>query len=192
MSQLVKKTVLIQCTLIFFVCFPIFANAIDLNSFTDKDHRFSLKYSKEWTIYSADEVSVKTNGALSPSQNAVVFIVNPKNYDQNLNIKVIDGVKENSLDDEQIKNNVNRLDENYPKQIKGFTKISDRIISVDKCKALEYMFKAPRNNDIMVMKQITIVKNGKVFIITCTAKESDFKAVDSKYFGDIINSLKIL
>ena len=191
MNNSFSRLLCITWTLAVIMLYPIIAFSDELITYKNNSHNFVIKYPKIWKLYSPREVEKKTNVLLSPSKNTVAIIANPNNYDQNVNIQVIEGVQELTLTDTQIRDIARRMDQSFPQQFELFVKISDRIILVDKHKALEYTFKALRKDIQIQQKQITIVKNGKVYIVTCTARDTEFKGLDDKYFQILINSIKL-
>ena len=169
----------------------LFAYSSEFKVYKNTTYNLTINYPKGWKVYSPSEVKHKTKGLLSPSKNTISIIANPNDYDQNVNIQIIEGVNTSNLTDAQIGEIANSMDRSYAQQIGSFVKISHKSITVDKNKALEYTFKAPRNNVQIQQKQITIIKNGKAYMITCTAKEDEFNAIDKECFRPLIDSIRL-
>lgn len=156
--------------------------------FREEKYNFSFQYPSDWQAYSPDEIMGKTGGLLNVSKNTVVFIANPKDYDQNISIQVIAGKPQGSLNEKQVKDIARKLDGTLPTQFPAFTKLSERVRSVAGRTALEYTFKSSCAGIQIQQRSIMFLANGKSFIITCTSKEPDFKKLDEMVIPIVIGS----
>ena len=102
----------------------------------------SFQYPLSWTVMTPEEVTEKTKGQFD-TKDTIVFVVNEKDPDKNVNIKSFP-VPKDSATTAELQQLEGMIDQQYPQQFRGFKKVSAKIITVAGVKALEYAQKVAK------------------------------------------------
>lgn len=115
------------------------------------------------------------------------ILVNPEFHDENINIKVIDGVTDADL--QQMKS---MLDGNSNVPLPGYKRISVAFVSVGKggsIHAVEHDFQM-QGNVLGRLRSITFVLNGRGYAITCGTSVERFEKADTRFFQPFLDSIE--
>ncbi|MFH1867965.1 MAG: hypothetical protein ABH843_03240 [Candidatus Omnitrophota bacterium] len=118
---------------------------------------------------------------------APFFLVNPDFRDENVNIKIADGVAESDL-----KGLKQMLDSNPNTTLPEYKRIAVRFINIGKGGALEaveheyYM----KGNVMGRMRSITFIVGSRGFIITCGTAVDRFEAANKQFFEPFLASIE--
>ena len=161
----------------------------------DPKHGFSLDCPSGWTLMSPSEVRRKTAGAMYISPNAMVFCVNDKDPDSNINVQYVgDASREAPTNDSArrfLASIKYSLVSNLQKQLPGFTKVSSKMRDLSGGVAWELVYTTNRGSEPMQQKQLMLIAKSKAFTITCTAKKSKFKQADKNGFTFMVSSIVV-
>ena len=133
--------------------------------------------------------SAENPGPLRPriSTETPFFLVNPDFRDENVNIKIADGVTESDL-----KGMKEMLDSNPNTPLPDYKRIAVRNITIGKNRALnavehEYQMKG---NVMGRMRNITFVIGNRGFIITCGTAVERFETANKQFFQPFLDSIE--
>lgn len=162
----------------------------ELKHYSNPQYGFSFDYPIDWEIISKQEA--EKAGALGVENLIVVLAKNGSNYRIRVGISVEKGVPV-SFSEEDYQNYARMLDEASPRYMYNFQKVSHRIITVSGTKALEYVFiYDPRiGSGLDQIKQVSVVKNGKAYHISCGTPPTEFDKTNKETFELIIKSFNI-
>ncbi len=114
------------------------------------------------------------------------FLVNPAFRDENVNIKIADGVTESDLD------GFKQMIESKPFPVPGYKRIVVRFINIGKdgkFKAVEHQYQM-KGNVLGTMRSITFVIGKRGFIITCGTAVERFEKANREFFEPFLNSIE--
>jgi tetratricopeptide (TPR) repeat protein len=160
-----------------------------LSKYSNTDYKISFQYPQNWIEMSPDEVTEKTQGVMSVD-NAIVFLVNERDFDRNINIRVFENPL-NSLSKSDINELILELDQEYPKQFNDFKKVSSKVSTISGVNALEYLMDNTRINMVLRQKCIIVVKNKLSYFITFTSPKVDFERSNRTCFEIILSTLEL-
>jgi uncharacterized protein (TIGR02145 family) len=115
------------------------------------------------------------------------FLVNPDFRDENVNIKIADGVTASDLDEMK-----RMLDVNPNTPLPGYKRIGVRFIQTGKdgnLRAVEHEFQM-RGNVMGRMRSITFVIGKRSFIVTCGTAVDRFEKANKDFFELFLNSIE--
>ncbi len=161
----------------------------DVQHYENNEYAISFDYPATWETYSKqDALSVN---ALSV-ENMIIGVTEPGS---NLNIRmavVVETGGPDSYSDDQYRDYAQMLDQASPRAMANFEKISDDIITVGGVRALEYVFKydPQMGTGLDEIRQISVVRNGNAFTLSCGAPVGEFDAVNKDAFDLIVRSFR--
>jgi uncharacterized protein (TIGR02145 family) len=139
---------------------------------------------KEIELYSAENP-----GPLGSriSTETPFFLVNPDFRDENVNIKIADGVSESDLTGMK-----EMLDSNPNTPLPGYKRIAVQFINIGKkgtLKAVEHEYQM-NGNVLGRMRNITFVIGNRGFIITCGTAVNRFEQANRQFFQPFLDSIE--
>ena len=161
-----------------------------LNRYFNDAYKLSFKYPSSWPALSPEEVIKKSKGQFVPDSNAIVFFINERDFDKNINIGIFN-ISKSSMTANEWQQVALFFDREYPKQFSGFKKISSKVLNISGVDALEYVYDTKRINKPFRQKSVTIVKNKRNYVLTFTSPRESYKNSDEECFQVIISTLKI-
>jgi hypothetical protein len=121
------------------------------------------------------------------SADTPYFLVNPDFRDENVNIKIADGVSESDLNGLK-----QMLDSNPNTPLPGYKRIAVRFINVGKdgtLKAVEHQYQM-KGNVLGTIRNITFVIGNRGFIITCGTAVERFEKANREFFEPFLKSIE--
>jgi len=115
------------------------------------------------------------------------FLVNPDFRDENVNIKIADGVTESDLNGLK-----QMLDSNPNTPLPGYKRIAVRFINIGKngkLKAVEHQYQM-KGNVLGTLRNITFVIGNRGFIITCGTTVERFEKANREFFEPFLKSIE--
>lgn len=163
--------------------------------YTNKEHAFSFDYPKDWELFHGEDLNDVSEMLPSFARRDLRYIVvftgnKATNYSENLSVSVLP-LTVLIMNENDWKQVADQMDATYPHRVSKFNKISDRIVSIDGLKGLEYVFRRSSFGRDSQQKFVKIAKKGKGYAIVCTADKDDFQNFDNNYFRPIINSFRV-
>jgi uncharacterized protein len=158
--------------------------------YSSAELRIAFDYPQGWTTMSPDEVVQKTMGLMKPTAKAILFLVNDRDPDRNVNVRG-ETVAQQSLTDTDVRQLEAMLDKTYPKTFQGFSKVSTRTITVAGARAFEYVMDVSRVDKPMRQKVVLVVRQGRSVTLTFTAPRERYAAADSSCFQLLQESLSL-
>ena len=161
----------------------------DPQHYENLEYAISFDYPAAWKTYSKqDALSVNAIAA----DNMIIGVTEPgSNYNIRMALTVETGGPDSFSDDEYL-NYAQMLDQASPNGMAKFQKISDEIITIGGVRALEYVFQydPQMGTGLDEIRQISVVRNGYAFTLSCGAPSGEFDAVNKDVFDLIIRSFK--
>jgi len=161
----------------------------------DPQYGISMICPDKWGLMTPSEVRTKTSGKMQVKKNALIFCVNSKDPDQNINIQYVGDARREAPTNIAAKRFLSSVEpqlvESLNQNLKSFKKVLSNVIDHSGGVALELIFTSFRGNLEVKQKQIMLIKNGKVFNITCTAKSSMYDEADKNGFSYVLSSIVI-
>jgi hypothetical protein len=153
------------------------------NIYSSQEFKLSFMIPSPLKLYTA-----KNPGPLSRlfSAGSIFVLVNPNFLDENINVKVSEGVSENDLVE------FKSMLENKPLPVPGYKKISIRFITIGKegdKKALEHVYNM-KGNVLGRMRQVTFIHRGRGFTFTCGTAQNRFNETNHLIFDKIFNNIE--
>jgi len=161
-----------------------------LGVYENEEKGLSFKYPLSWTLMTPGEVVEKSRGVMAPATGAVIFVVNERDPDKNVNIIIVPAQKDYLTADELEQLEV-MLDGEYPKIFTGFKKISAKLLTVAGVQSLEYVAEVDRVGKLLRVKGVMLVKEGRQVILTFTAPSESFSESDEACFETILDTAEI-
>jgi hypothetical protein len=189
-----KRTKLTSLVLTFTLTFLYVHQACADGAYHNQTYGFTLTAPQGWSFLTPDEVRARTSGAITPSANTLVFVVNNADADQNINFQFTADTHR----DAPTNSSSRQVLQNFQSQLLngGIRKISpdaaivnSSIVDLAGGVALETTITSHRGTTIMEQKSIILIVNGEAFTITCTAREPTYLAADREAFQPILDSL---
>jgi len=163
--------------------------ATDAQHYENTEYTISFDYPAVWKTYSKQD-ALSVNAIVA--DNMIVGVTKPgSNYNIRMALTVETGGPD-SFSDDQYRNYAQTLDQASPGLTTNFQKISDDIITIGGVRALEYVFKydPQMGTGLDEIRQISVVRNGYVFTLSCGAPVGEFDAVNKAAFDLIVRSFK--
>jgi len=163
---------------------PAATNGVATKRAGDKQFGITFLVPKGIDLY-----SISNPGPLSSQISAQepFILVRPEFHDENINIKVADGVTESDL-----KGMKDQLDSNPNMSLPGYKRIGVRNTSVGKngaIKAVEHDFQM-QGNVLGRMRSVTFVIGTRGFIISCGTSLDRFDNADKSFFQPFLDSIE--
>src|SRR5207253_1520033 len=128
------------------------------DSYKDPVHGFKLTSPPQWSIMTPNDVREKTRGLLIPTPGTLVFVVNEKDADENINIQFArdarDDVPTNKAAVEFFKQSQTDFRKALESRVPGSVFISSKVIEMAGGVGLEQVITSPRNRTVMKQKSI--------------------------------------
>lgn len=158
------------------------------NTYQDPSARFRMLTPADWATLTPQQARRKTNGMFQPSPSAVLFIGNPANWDQNMNIQIGETTP---VTRQQLLDVSKQMDASYRQNFSGYRKLGDHISAVDGALALEFRLEQERLNMKLTQMVFIYVKNSQFVTFTATAPSSQFETLEKEKFRRIIDSFQL-
>lgn len=120
------------------------------------------------------------------SKETPYFLVNPDFRDENVNIKIADGVSESDLD------GLKDLFNAKPLPVPGYKHISAKFIKIGKngtLKAVEHQYQM-KGNILGLMRNVTFVLGKRGYIVTCGTAVERFEKANKEFFERFLASIE--
>jgi hypothetical protein len=171
------------------------AFAADWPTFKDPSSGITMQCPNGWAFMKPSEVRSKTKGQMNVPTSTLVFCVNKKNPDQNINVQFTGNVGDDAPNKEAAKKLLASMDGNITSrmqgQLDGFKKELSRISDIAGGAALELFYSTSRNDTIMKQRLIILIAKRKAFTITCTSPRSLFSGTNSTVFDRFTSSIAV-
>lgn len=168
-------------------------NPTQADSYQDSTYRFKLTSPPQWSVLKPEEVRARTHGAFNIAPGALVFVIDDRDPDQNINIQFTANAQQEAPNNVTAKEFLEKFQPQFRKQLEMQMSdahvVSVRIHDMAGGVALEGVFTALRGTDSMKLEQILLIVSGKAYTITCTAKELKYSAADQDGFQPTLGSL---
>jgi hypothetical protein len=155
--------------------------------YSDSGYGFSFDYPASWELVSEQEAV--EGGGLTGENFAVAIQRSGSHVRTRVAISVEEGGPA-SYTEAEYQDYAKRMDQAGPSLMSDFRKVSDRIVTVDGMKALEYIwvYDPKIGSGLDEIKQVTIVKNGKAYQLSCGAPPVEFDKSNEEAFEPLIQS----
>jgi tetratricopeptide (TPR) repeat protein len=151
----------------------------------------SLRYPDDWVVMTPEEVKRRTKGNMTVAPDCVLFVANPDNFGQNLNLQIsrLPGQEEASPQDlEAAAPNLLQL---LGRQLQDYHEVSHRVLEVAGVAALELNYSSMAWGKRQRQRTVVLVKHEHAYTLTCTALEADFAEADAHAFSFVVDTLTI-
>jgi hypothetical protein len=161
----------------------------DMCTYSDMVNNLSFSYPTAWAEMSSIEAT-QVMGA-SAAKYLTVFLYNPKDRNQNLNVQVLSTTAQD-LSEIAFTEFAKEMDRQLPDAFSGFRKMSSRVGRLRDMALLEYVFEGTRPDGVRIcQKQLRTGKPGKEVVVTFTAPAEAYDKANEMCFRVIVNSLTV-
>jgi G:T/U-mismatch repair DNA glycosylase len=182
---------------LFLLDLPFFEpNSTGTRRYTNSQYGFSFEYPNSWRELTPKEakndienpgINLISNADSTIAKGKVVELIEKAQL-IDVYIEIIEGINQT---DKSLQQSINYQDTMYYRSIPGFKKISDKVITINKVKGIEYTYTFRQSFWTYEAKKIFLYRNDKIYIISFIALSSDFDDYYNNYFIPLINSFKI-
>jgi len=162
-----------------------------LKGYTIQQRGLSLRYPGDWLVMTPAELLKRANGNTIVTPECVLVIANPDNWNQNLTIQIKDVPGYNSPAPQELESFAGTINQQMGKELDGFKEVSHRIMNVANVPALVFDSSSLAWGQRQRQRSVLLVKQQRLYTITCTAIESEFADAETKSFQPIIDTLEI-
>lgn len=162
-------------------------NQIKQKPYSNLEYGFSFNYPSNWQTYSKDDaMAVGANGLAN-------FVIGIRKIGENLDSRIAISIETGgptTFSEEQYRQYASMLTEQSSSMMSQFKAISSKIIKIDDNTALEYIFSYDPSlgRGLDKIRQITIVKNGKAYSLSCGSPINKYDTTNKEVFDVIIKS----
>ncbi len=162
-----------------------------LNTYSIEGTELSFRYPNDWIVLTPDEFKLRTKGKSAFTQGCVLVVSNPDNWCQNVNIMISTVPNHNFVPPDELNEMAKALSQNMAKMLTDYRDLPHRIVEVAGVPAMEINYSFFAWNNKQRQRSVLFVKNEKLYAITCTALDKDYRDADAQAFQFIVNSISI-
>ena len=141
------------------------------------------------------EARTQTRGQLQVAPSTLVFCVNTKDPDQNINVQYTGDASREAPTNETARKFLAGIEDNLvrtaQRQLIGFKKESSRMSDMADGVALELFFSTIRGNTTLKQRSIMLIAKRKVFTITCTSQQPSFDETNARIFDVFVSGIVV-
>jgi hypothetical protein len=167
------------------------AAAPQLKTYAVPGTSLSVGYPKHWKAMTPDEVQTLTKGRMQVTPQCVLFLANPSNYGQNVNIQITDVPGQKDLSDEEMSEQLDAMLPQMAQKFSNFEEVKHGVSHIAGLPAMDMTFRSSFNGVTNRQRSISFIKSEKLYTVTCTAPDSEYDATDGKALQPIVDSIVI-
>jgi len=157
--------------------------------YADRVAGIAVEYPQGWEVLSGQELREKILPGMAATQAVAVAFVNPKDPNQNINIRITD-INAEALTDSDIAATIPKLDTAYQAAFPKLRKVEAGSVTVGNIKGIRYVLKCERAGVPLQQCVVTLVKARKAYTVTFTAGEEFFDRL-SGTFDRVLTTFRV-
>lgn len=161
-----------------------------------KDDAFTIQVPTDWRVLTPEQMIKEREGTFTPTKDAVLFIVNPQNLIENINIQITDAKIQRpnitGKEEEQLSKAAKMMDQINQKQYSSYSKIDHWIDERDGIFYGNFVLARTDLDRHLKQRAVSIVVGGiHQATIVSTALSKTYQGLNNNRFTPMIQSFRL-